>query len=366
METPGKASSLQKVVTQILATGIEQDVFSAAQAAWCEMDSSPVVVSTGLTQKDHGVLVTGKTLFDIASLTKVFVASVALRLIDRKEINLDDKLEDHLPELVGRKTGTASLAELLSHEAGFVSWLPLFEELDRKQRGTSSAREKMISAALTASNQLVPGTEAVYSDLGFIALTALVERVSGQSLAELVEAEVTGVLGLDSTSFFLDNHMTIPSPQIAATEDCPWRGRLLVGEVHDDNAWTMGGVSGHAGLFADAADVARFGRAWLRALKGRGWLPIDLVRQATTRRSLGRGLGWDLKKAKGSSAGSLMSESSFGHLGFTGCSLWVDPRRELSVALLTNRVHFGRDNLSIRDFRPVFHDLLVECFDAGN
>lgn len=133
-----------------------------------------------------------------------------------------------------------------------------------------------------------------------------------------------------------------------------------MGEVHDDNAWSMGGVSGHAGLFATAEDVARLGAAWLKALASGEWISKSLAARAVARRPLGRALGWDLKDPGQSSAGTLMGPDSFGHLGFTGCSLWVDPDAGVSVALNTNRVIFGRDNLKIRDFRPRFHDMLVE------
>jgi CubicO group peptidase (beta-lactamase class C family) len=125
----------------------------------------------------------------------------------------------------------------------------------------------------------------------------------------------------------------------------------------------MGGISAHAGLFATATDVAALGAAWLASRKRGSLISRDLAVEATTPRLLGRGLGWDLKSPKDSSAGSHFGPKSFGHLGFTGCSLWVDPVRDLSVALNTNRVHFGRNNLSIREFRPKFHDLLIETVE---
>jgi len=133
--------------------------------------------------------------------------------------------------------------------------------------------------------------------------------------------------------------------------------------VHDDNAWAMGGVAGHAGLFATARDVAGMGAAWLVALEGGEWLPAELASRAIARRPLGRGLGWDLKSEAGSSAGELMGSRTFGHLGFTGCSLWIDPDRGLSVALLTNRVHPSRHGEGIKELRPVFHDALVGALE---
>jgi CubicO group peptidase (beta-lactamase class C family) len=151
------------------------------------------------------------------------------------------------------------------------------------------------------------------------------------------------------------------SAGIAATEQCPWRGKLLVGEVHDENAWIMGGVSGHAGLFSTAEELVRFGAAWLAALRSGHWLTRELATRAIERRPSGRGLGGDLKGAKDSSAGTRLGLRTFGHLGFTGCSLWVDPDLELAVCLLTNRVHPTRENEKIREFRPAFHDVVIDA-----
>lgn len=322
------------------------------------------MVNVGYTSKIKKFTISSKTLFDISSLTKLFVASALLRLVDKGAFDLSARLHTLLP--LGSAQGGATLAELLAHEARFQAWLPLFEQIAVSERGTASARDKIIARALSAEANAAPTNTAVYSDLGYIALTRLLEAVSQCPLDQLVREDVTGPLGLSSVQFRPhDGGSKIDSPiplDIAATEYCPWRKKTLQGEVHDDNAWSMGGVSGHAGLFATASDVAHFGAAWLQALSGSQWLSQHLAQKAVRSRASGRGLGWDTKSPVGSSAGSNLSGQAFGHLGFTGCSLWVDPERRLSIALSTNRVHFGRNNLKIRHFRPAFHDLLASFY----
>jgi CubicO group peptidase (beta-lactamase class C family) len=350
---------------ELLEAGVGRGVSSGAACAVADRAGLVARARAGRTDTSGGASVTHDTLFDIASLTKPFTASVALRLAERGEIDLRARLDTLLPRLAGAATGAATLEQLLAHEAGFTAWLPLFEGIPPAERGTEAGRRRIVELALAAAPAALPGERAVYSDLGFIALGEILERVTGRGQESLIEAEVTGPLGLASAC---PSH-ALPPSRFAATEDCPWRGRVLRGEIHDDNAWSMGGLAGHAGLFATATDVARFGAAWLSACEEGGWLSADLARLAVRRRPLGRGLGWDLRSPEGSTAGSRFSPESFGHLGFTGCSLWVDPVADVAVALLTNRVCFGRDNDAIRAFRPAFHDgvmgLLAGRTDRG-
>lgn len=313
-----------------------------------------MTVCAGTTSFVEGSPVGRGTLFDIASVTKVFTCAAALRMVDRGELDPDEPIQGILEELKDSPVGNATLAQLMAHEAGFEPWAPFFEKIERKDRGTAGARREMIRMIMGHPSARNPGQEAVYSDLGYILLGEILSARSGRPLDEIMAAEVTGPLRLTSVRF------APVRGAVAATEDCPWRGRVISGEVHDDNAWTMGGLAGHAGLFATAVDVARFGVAWLESLEAGGWLSRELAARSIAPRSLGRGLGWDLKSPSGSSAGDLMGERTFGHLGFTGCSLWVDPDAGLSVALFTNRVHPSRDNEAIREFRPRFHDLVVE------
>ncbi|MBW2277958.1 MAG: beta-lactamase family protein [Deltaproteobacteria bacterium] len=353
----------------VLERGSAASVFSGAQAAWARGDRLGNAC-VGTTRAAGDTVIDPVTLFDIASLTKIFTASAALRLIARDDIALAARLDELIPSLLGKRQGRATVEQLLAHEAGFADWAPLFQKIQAEIRGTRRAAGQLFDLALEVPAHGEPGVAAVYSDLGFIVLARMLELVTGDSLEGIIAREVTGPLGLDSVSY----RSTRPSSRseqsrandinIAATEDCPWRGGVLKGEVHDDNAWAMGGVAGHAGLFATAGDVAQLGVAWLKALDDGDWLPSELAQLAVARRPFGRGLGWDLKSEEGSSAGALMGSRTFGHLGFTGCSLWVDPDRELSVTLLTNRVHPSRHNEGIKTLRPVFHDALVGALDG--
>jgi CubicO group peptidase (beta-lactamase class C family) len=348
-------------IAEFLASGEKNRVFSGAQAAFCRGERPPFCVCAGKTRFDLGEPIAPQTLFDIASLAKVFTASCALRLVDRKTLDLGCRIGELLPALARKPQGAATLAELLAHEAGFAAWLPLFEQVPPLDRGKRSGKEAILRMAIEAPCEFLPGQRMLYSDLGFMVLGGIIEEKAGGSLDRVLKDEVIEPLDLPSVHFRpIDGDGLAANGQIAATEHCPWRGRVLEGEVHDDNAWAMGGITGHAGLFACASDLARFGMAWLDAVERGRWLSRDLAAKAITRRPLGRGLGWDLKSAEASSAGTRLGPRTFGHLGFTGGSLWVDPDLRLSIALLTNRVHPTRDNTAIRGFRSAFHDLVAK------
>ncbi len=346
-------------VTALLADAASRETFSAAQAAFGHPGGPLTTISVGRSVNgpadDH-------TLFDIASLTKLFIATACLRMVADAALRLDDRLDRILSEAAGSPAGAATLEQLLAHEAGLIAWRPLFESIPMGERGTPKGREGIVAAALESPLEAPPGARAVYSDLGYILLGRALERIAERPLDEVIYQRVANPLSLESVRY--RRNRGGGRENIAPTERCPWRGRVLAGEVHDDNAWTMGGVAGHAGLFATARDVAAFGQVWLECLDGTGWLPQNLAIQSVTRRPHGRGLGWDLKSPTGSSCGERFPANAFGHLGFTGCSLWIDPERRLSVALMTNRVHFGRENPKIRAFRPRFHDALFEVLET--
>ncbi|MDD5309928.1 MAG: serine hydrolase [Deltaproteobacteria bacterium] len=342
------------IIAAFLAEGVRDRVFSGACAAWSVRGVTSDAACAGSTAFEGGSPVTDDTLFDLASLTKPFTASVILRLVQAGRLDLDATLASFIPELDQRPQGAATLAELLAHEAGFQAYIPFFEQVAPAERGTAAGKDAVVRLTLEAAPAAPPGRASLYSDLGFIALGRILTSRFGP-LDRLVRQEVLTPLGLLRTGYGpLEG-------QVAATEACPWRGRTLAGEVHDDNAWVMGGVAPHAGLFSTSTDMVRFGAAWLDALESGTWLGRDLAGRAVARRPMGRGLGWDLKGAEGSSAGTRLGTRTFGHLGFTGTSLWVDPDSGVSIALLTNRVHGGRANESIRAFRPAFHDRLMEA-----
>jgi CubicO group peptidase (beta-lactamase class C family) len=349
--------SPERIAAALLADGVDGGVFSGAQAAWrAGPDRRLELASAGVTRITGGAPVDRDTLFDVASLTKLFTAAAALRLAERGELALGATLVERLPELRGTPQARATLEQVLAHEAGFTPWAPLFEAVPGGLRGTPSGRAALLAALAGCAPASSPDGVARYSDLGYIALAVWMERVVGGSLEEIIAAEVTAPLGLSSARFR-------PSPAAVAVTSTrsPHRGELA-GEVHDDNAWAAGGVAGHAGLFAAARDVARLGAAWLDALGGAGsWLSRDAAEAAVRRRPSGRGLGFDFVCGEGSSAGALMARDGFGHLGFTGCSLWIDRGRGCAIALSTNRVLMGEDLAAIKAFRPRFHDGMMRA-----
>ena len=347
-------------VADFLAQGLKERVFTAAQAAWTVEDAEPTVLCVGTVD---GLPVAPSTRFDIASISKVFTASAILRAAARGLLALEDPLGKYLA--CPAPISAVPLTHLLAHESGLPDWLPLFESVPRECRGRPEIAKSVIAAAMNSPLSSSSTDSAVYSDLGFIILGGVLEAAFQKKLSEIIQKEVCTPLALDIGFRPVGTTAPAATGEIAATELCPWRGRRLQGEVHDDNAWTMGGIAGHAGLFASASATARFGAVWLRALTEDTWLPRDLARIAVLQRTAGRGLGWDIKSPNGSSVGDSFSAETFGHLGFTGCSLWMDPKRRITAALLTNRVYFGRNNEAIRLFRPIFHNTLAGCLGVN-
>ncbi|HEY5348811.1 MAG TPA: serine hydrolase domain-containing protein [Candidatus Lustribacter sp.] len=291
------------------------------------------------------------TRFDLASITKVFVSTVALVLVARGTLALDAPLVDAVAEWRDTAHAAITLRAILAHTAGFRSgadYRTLFDE----HIETFALREPLVAPA---------GERVVYSDLGFLALGAILARSTGIALEPLVERELRA-LGSERVTFA----RRARAEAIPATEYDAWRG-LVQGRVHDEKAALAGGVAGHAGLFADARDVARLGEWYLGARRGRpSPLPPALAAAATTEAApdpvLRRGLGWALKTSAANSCGALMSAQAFGHTGFTGTCIWVDPLRDLNVVTLTNAVHCGRHDL--RDVRAAICDAAVEAFAA--
>src|SRR5574341_46595 len=275
------------------------------------------------------------TVFDLASLTKPLVtAALTLSLVAERRCSLDDPVGTYLPPWREGPKARATLRHLLRQ----------------------------------------PGAESRYSDLGFILLGAVLERIGARPLDQAARERLFTPLGLSSVGYLpianADGRAWVAGLRVAATERCPWRGRVLRGDVHDENAYAMGGVSGHAGLFGDALAVRALVRAWHDAALGRSasW-PADLTTRFVTRQcDLGRGtwaLGWTVPTPP-STSGRFFSPRAYGHLGFTGTSVWVDPDRDLTVVLLTNRVHPTRENHGIASFRPSIHDAIYQWLFDGS
>ncbi len=319
-----------------------------------------------------------ETVYDLASLTKPLATTTAvLCLVQDGRLRLDDPLQRHLDALHGNAIGEATVYHLLTHSAGLPAWRPLYERIAEEDRRTpgllGSPAAKQMALDLIKQEPLAtsPGSRSLYSDLGFILLGLLVEQAGGTTLAAYCRQSIFEPM--QAPLFFLGpggmaaGHGA-PSDisRIAPTEDDPWRGRLLRGEVHDENACALGGAAGHAGLFGTAAAVSAVVGQWLDSYAGRSRvLPSDLVRRFTARQERiaesSWALGWDTP-SNPSSSGSRFSAASFGHLGYTGTSIWVDPTKELEVVLLSNRVHPTRRNETIKQFRPLIHDVIYEAF----
>jgi CubicO group peptidase (beta-lactamase class C family) len=290
-------------------------------------------------------------------------------LLDEGKLDLEARVSAFLPAFTGGGKERVTLRQLLTHSGGLLWWAPLYKDLT----GEAAYLERIVAMDLAYE----PGTKSVYSDLGLILLGAVVERLAGAPLAELARRRVLDPLGMADTMYLPPAALV---PRIAPTENDPWRGRVLRGEVHDENAAALGGVAPHAGLFGTAPDLARFAAMLLDEGRGAG---RRLVSRATvelfTERAgvplASRALGWDTPAnetgersstpgAPGyTSAGSLLSPRSFGHTGFTGTSIWMDPARELYVILLTNRVHPTRENNLIRAVRAQVADATVRALE---
>jgi CubicO group peptidase (beta-lactamase class C family) len=322
-----------------------------------------------------------ETLFDLASLTKPLATTTAiLWLVHDGAVDLDSPVAKYLPEFGEREKERVTVRHLLTHSSGLKPWRAFHELLLEKERktgerwlATPAARELVLERVLRSGLVHEPGAAAVYGDLDFIALGALVEAVTQRRLDDFVRERVTGPLGLGETFFVpLGEGAGMPDAlrrRTAATENCPWRERILWGEVHDPNAWSMGGVAGHAGLFASADDLMKFAWTVLDVWHGRSdALPRELLRAFATRQHMPEksdwALGWDTPTPGASSSGKHFSASSIGHLGFTGTSLWIDLERECAIVMLTNRVHQVAKRSKF-ELRPEVHDAIREAFEAG-
>jgi CubicO group peptidase (beta-lactamase class C family) len=349
----------------IIREGIDQHAFPGAALAvtyrgW-------LVASRGFghfTYDESAPQIMAETIFDLASLTKVVATTaVSMLLYERHRLALDVPLAKFLPEFVSlaprhqqAAREAVTIRMVLAHSSGLPAYEKLFE--------FAPSRQELVHAALTTRLVAPPGTRAEYSDIGFILLGEVLARQADSPLDLLARQEIFTPLGMTHTRF---NPPQEWKSEIPPTEDDrALRKRIIQGEVNDENASLMNGVGGHAGVFAPATDVARFAECMLRG-------GIPLFRPATvklfTRREEApagttRALGWDTPSSVDSSAGARFSQASFGHLGFTGTSLWIDPGRQLSVTLLTNRTWPNRASQAIRQMRPLVHDAIVEALEA--
>jgi len=301
---------------------------------------------------DAGSVVPERTIYDLASLTKVVGTTTAVMILfDEGKIRLDDRVVQYIPEFTGGAKDAVTIRMLLEHRSG----LPAGRDLWRISSTPEEARAAVISTPLFAA----PGQYVEYSDLGADMLGFVVEAVSGEKLDHFLDTRVFVPLGMTDTRFRPDGSLR---GRIAPTELNPPRGYPLRGEVHDENAYALGGVAGHAGLFSTASDLAVFAQMMLNggSYNGTRIVADSTVKLFTRRAAATRALGWDTCGGKGS-CGEYLSSSAYGHTGFTGTSLWIDPEREMFVVLLTNRVHAAK----ARRPAKVISDVRADLADAA-
>ncbi|MBU0988212.1 MAG: beta-lactamase family protein [Proteobacteria bacterium] len=351
-----------KQVDQMMKQAITDGVFPGGVLLAATADGVVFFEAYGYADIFSGRPMTIDTVFDLASLTKPLATTLAvMRLVLQQKLKRDQHLGSVLPWLKGSEKSRITIEHLLCHNSGLADYRPYYKELSKfpADLRKDALRELLVKEALVNS----VGRQVLYSDLGFMILNRVIEQVSKRSLDRFVTDEIYRPLGLENL-FFVDLASEPRKAYFAATERCPWRNILLDGVVHDENAYVMGGVEGHAGLFGTAGDVHRLLFFLLSEFNGRpgcGFFGKKLLHTFFKRHgNVGRALGFDSPSSTGSSCGRYFSKRSIGHLGFTGTSFWVDLDRSVIVILLTNRVHPARDNTRIKTFRPKLHDTVMK------
>jgi CubicO group peptidase (beta-lactamase class C family) len=321
------------------------------------------------------------TIFDLASLTKPLATTLGIMLlVNEKKVHLHDQVNRFLPTFAGFANTPTKIRHLLHHTSGLPAWRPYYEDVIQCAMsgktgfvGSPACKSYILEQVHREAPSSAPGTQALYSDVGFMVLGELIETISGSNLDVFFHERIFQPLKLRSTTFidltaFPKWRIQLKEDEIASTELCPWRKKVLRGEVHDDNAFAMGGVAGHAGLFSSAQDIHTIVTQLDRCLRGcDSFLPQGLVHEFFTKDDSvphsTHALGWDTPAPEKSSSGIHFSRRSVGHLGFTGTSLWWDLDKNCHVILLTNRVHPNRNNEKIKQFRPYIHDLIMQAIN---
>ena len=347
-------------VFKILADAVEQKAFPGAATAVTHGGKLVGLKALGRFTFDvTSPPVEAESIFDVASLTKlVATTSMAMILYERGLLDLEMPVVGILPEFQSEdsRRKEITLRQLMAHSSG----LPAYERLFLRTK----SRDELLRQAFLVPLKHDPGARAEYSDVGFILLGVALERIAGEPLDRFCQREIFGPLGMSYTSYNPPASSRSKIPPTA--DDKTFRQRIIQGEVQDENASVMGGVAPHAGLFATAADLAIFAQAMLNG--GTPILRWDTVAFFTRRQSsptgTSRALGWDTP-SKPSQSGKYFSRSSFGHLGYTGTSLWIDPEQQISVTLLTNRTWPDCANQTIKEVRPAFHDAVMEALGVA-
>jgi CubicO group peptidase (beta-lactamase class C family) len=339
------------------------------------------------------------TCFDIASLTKpVATATLAMRLDAEGLLKLDDTIYQWLAGARQPVHKLITVRMLLNHTSGLPAWQPYYRSLPMSLVGTEEGRTMLLDECKHEGTISEPGEKTLYSDVGYMLLGEIIEQAGGATLDEQFKEHIATPLGLSDTFFVRlsgagdmttgrrtntrpDQHVPTPKHgtkgeraerqagehrRFAPTEDCPWRERVIHGQVHDQNAFALGGIAGHAGLFSTASDLHRFMLELTNSYRGKSnWIPESTIQTfLKTLKEKPEGesyvLGWSVPSRRNSSSGRHFTANSIGHLGYTGCSMWVDLNKDFWVILLTNRIHPSSTNEKIKTFRPKIHDLVYD------
>jgi len=346
-------------VNNILIEAIEEGAFPGTMVLVSKDDRIIYDKAFGhFTYNDTSSLVWSNTIYDIASLTKVIATTTsAMICYDRKLFKLDDLVAKYLPAFAKNGKENATIKNLLLHNSG----LPAFRRFYDKYNFAEEVESEIYSTEIAYNT----GTKTIYSDLGMLTLGKLIEKVTGKRLDQFCEDEIFQPLQMNCTYFNPPDSMRY---RIAPTEyDNYWRNRLVWGTVHDENSALLDGVAGHAGVFSTAKDISHLLQMLTNGgtYNGKQIINAKTIQLFTKRFSQqsSRALGWDTKSATGSSAGELFDITSFGHTGFTGTSIWVDPTRKLFVIFLTNRVHPTRNNKKLYKIRPALHNAIMKSIE---
>jgi beta-glucosidase-like glycosyl hydrolase/CubicO group peptidase (beta-lactamase class C family) len=307
---------------------------------------------------DKAKKITNNSIFDLASLTKVIgTTSAAMLLFDQGKLELDRNVSVYLPEFGANGKVNVTIRNLLLHNSGLPAYKPFYKMYKTKK--------EVVKDIMSTSLISKPGQKYLYSDLGMITLQLVIEKITGKPINEFLRENVFEPLGMNRTMY--NPPAKLWNECVPTEKDNYWRMTLLKGKVHDETASLMKGVAGHAGLFSTSQDLGKFLFTFLNDgfYNGGQVFNYFTIEDWTSRqgKQSSRGLGWDTKSEKGSSAGNKFSKNSFGHTGFTGTSVWVDKDRDLFVVLLTNRVYPTRENRKIIKFRPKLHDAIIDAVD---
>ncbi len=352
----GLAPDAFKDTEQLLQSYVEKKAFPGAALIVGYRGSIVLDASAGhLDYTADSDNVTGDTIYDLASLSKaVGTTSAAMMLTDSGRLLLNEAVQDYLPEFKGPDKEKVQVRQLLLHSSGLPAYRPLYKDV--------TGYEQMLQSICALPLEYEPGAKVQYSDLGMMLLGEIISRAAGRPLDRYLAERLFGPLGMKSTTYVPAKSLL---PRIAPTENDPWRKRVLRGEVHDENAYALGGIAGHAGLFSSAHDLALFAQMMLNGgmYDHRRFFSRDTVVRFTslqTSAEYARALGWG-KPVPADWTGRIFSPEAFGHKGFTGTSLWIDPQRQLFIVLLTNRVHPRRTNVLIDEAEQAIAEAIVRA-----